>query len=292
MTGSLRRWAVAFLLPGAALYLLVVIVPTFSVVNYGFFDWSAGEPARWVGLANYREMFADPQLISALWHTFALLVGAMAIQIPLGFLFAVLIHKRYPGGGFFQAVYFIPVVLSTVVIGVLWTQVYQPQYGLLNSVLDGMGLSGLTHAWLGETGTALASVIVVVGWQYVGLYMLIFLAALQSIPKSIYEAGELDGATGWRQTVWLTIPMLLDTVKMSVILVVTGAVQYFNLIWAMTKGGPAGSSSVLASYMYTKAFQDNRLGFAAAVATLMLVINLVLALGLQRLFRRRPLEFG
>lgn len=290
MTGTLRRWSLLFLLPGLALYLTVVIVPSISVVDYGFFDWSAGQRGRPAGLDNYVEMFTDPELWAALWHTFVLLVGAMAIQLPLGFLFAVLIHKRYPGSGFFQAVFFIPVVLSTVVIGVLWTQVYQAQYGLLNAALDALGLAGLTHAWLGETGTALMSVVVVVGWQYVGLYMLIFLSAMQAIPRSIYEAGELDGAVGWRQTLTLTVPMLLDTVKLSVILVVTGSVQYFNLIWAMTKGGPANSSSVLASYMYVKAFQDNRLGFAAAVATFMLLLNLLLAVGLQRLFRRDPLE--
>ncbi|WP_433258378.1 carbohydrate ABC transporter permease [Streptosporangium sp. CA-135522] len=292
MTGSLRRWSALFLVPALALYLFVVIVPSISVVNFGFFDWSAGLAARPAGLANYREMFTDPAFIDALWHTFLLLIGAMVVQIPLGFLFALLIHRRYPGSGFFQAVYFIPVVLSTVVIGVLWSQVYQPQHGLLNAALEWLGLDGWTHAWLGETGTALMSVVVVVGWQYVGLYMLIFLAAMQAIPKPIYEAGELDGAVGWRRTVSLTIPMLFDTVKLSVILVVTGSVQYFNLIWAMTKGGPANSSSVLASYMYVKAFQDNRLGFASAVATFMLLLNLVLALGLQRAFRRTPLELG
>ena len=292
MGKNVRWWAAGFMLPGLALYIYIVIMPAVTVVNDSFYNWSAGQTPVAIGLGNYREMIHDSVFISSVWHTVALLIGALIIQIPLGFFFAVLIYKKYRGSSFFQAVYFIPVILSTVVIGVLWTQVYQAQYGLLNTVLRAVGLGGLQHAWLGETGTTLYAVIVVVGWQYVGLYMLIFLAAMQAIPPSLFEAGELDGAVGWRQTTRITIPLMLDTVKLSVILVVTGAVQYFNLIWAMTKGGPANSSSVLASYMYTEAFTNNRLGYGAAIATVMLVVNLVLAIGLQRVFRRDPLEVG
>lgn len=292
MKTSLRKWAAIFLLPGLALYLYIVIVPSIQVINDGFYDWSAGQSPVWAGLANYREMFSDTVFTDSLVNTLILLVGALIIQIPLGFLFALLIYRKLPGSGFFQSVFFIPMVLSTVVIAVLWTQVYQPDFGLLNGLFKMLGLSNWMHAWLGDTNTALYSVVVVVGWQFVGLYMLIFLAAMQSIPVPVLDAGQLDGASGWRQTRHLLLPMLFDTVKLSMILVVTGAVQYFNLIWAMTKGGPANSSSVLASYMYTKAFTDNRLGYAAAVATFMLVINLLLAVGLQRLFRRDALELA
>lgn len=292
MTRTLRRWSLAFLVPGLALYVYVVIMPSIQVVNNGFYDWRPGQVPTLVGFANYVEMFADKAFIDALFHTFVLLIGSMIVALPLGFLFALLIQRKPWGHGVFQTVYFIPMVLSSAVIAVLWAQVYATQFGLLNTTLRFLGLEQLTRSWLGETDTALYAVVAVVGWQYVGLYMLIFLSAMQRIPPSIYEAGALDGATGLVQVRRLTIPMLFDTVKLSVILAVTGAVQYFNLILAMTAGGPANSSSVLASYMFNKAFQESRLGYAAAVATIMLVLNLVLALGLQRLFRREPLELG
>lgn len=292
MTRNLRLWSLGFLVPATALYLLIVIVPSIRVVNDGFFDWQVGQTPEFVGLGNYRDLLDDSAFISSAWHTLALLVGALVIQIPLGFLFALLIHRGSRGAGFFQTVFFIPMVLSSVVIAVLWTQVYQGDFGLLNTVLRAMGLDSLTRSWLGDTDTSLGAVIVVVGWQYVGLYMLIFLAAMQRIPRSIYEAGWLDGASGWGEVRRLTIPMLSDSVKLSVILVVTGSVQYFNLIWAMTMGGPAGSSSVLASFMYERAFLEGRLGYASSVATVMLVLNLLLAVGLQRVFRRDPIEFG
>lgn len=292
MTRNLRRWSIVFLIPGLALYLYIVIMPSLQVMNNSLYDWQAGQEAIFTGLGNFTKLFADRTFIDAAWHTLALLVGAMIIQLPLGFLFAVLIHRKLPGSNFFQAVFFIPMVLSSVVVAVLWTQVYQTRFGLLNTFLRALGLEDWTRSWLGDPKTALWAVIVVVGWQFVGLYMLLFLAALQRIPLSIYEAGSLDGATGWAQLRHLTIPMTFDTFKLAIVLVVTGSVQYFNLIWAMTLGGPANSSSVLASYMYIRAFQESRLGYAAAVATVMLLLNLILAVGLQRLFRRDPLELG
>lgn len=292
MTRNIRRWSIFFLLPGLALYLYIVIVPSVQVVNNGFFDWQVGQTPVFTGIENYTRLLADRAFIDAAWHTLVLLIGSTLIQLPLGFLFALLIHRKLPAASFFQTVFFIPMVLSSVVVAVLWTQVYQTRFGLLNTALRSLGFDDLARSWLGDPGTALGAVVVTIGWQFVGLYMLIFLAAMQRIPGSIFEAGELDGATGWSQVWELTIPMMFDTFKLAVVLVVTGSVQYFNLIWAMTMGGPANSSSVLASYMYERAFKEGRLGYAAAVATVMLLLNLVLAVGLQRIFRRDPLELG
>lgn len=292
MTRNLRIWSLIFLVPGTLLYLYIIILPSLQVVNNSTYNWQAGQEAVFTGLDNYAALFADQIFVSAAVHTLALLVGSMLIQVPLGFLFALLIHQKLRGSSFFQTVFFIPMVLSSVVIAVLWTQIYQTRFGLLNTMLRAVGLDTLANSWLGDPTTALWAVIFVVGWQFVGLYMLIFLAALQRIPSSIYEAGALDGATGWSRLWSLTLPMTFDTFKLAIILVVTGSVQYFNLIWAMTMGGPANASSVLASYMYVTAFQESRLGYAAAVATVMLVVNLVVAVGLQRLFRRDPLELG
>jgi raffinose/stachyose/melibiose transport system permease protein len=288
----LRRWALAFLVPATLVYVLTVIYPAVRVIQYGFFNWQTGGPLKWAGLSNYTAMFHDPVFVGSVEHTAELLAGAMVIQIPLGFLFALLIFKRYPGHRLYRTVYFIPVVLSTVVIGELWTEVYATPYGLLNAVIRLLHLGNGAQSWLGDPKTALWSVIVVVGWQYVGLYVLIFLSAMQAIPRALFEAAALDGAVGWAQTRRLTIPVLLDTFKLAFILLVAGSVQYFNLVWVMTEGGPANASQVIASYMFIQAFTNNQLGYASAVATFMLLSSLVLAIALQRLFRRAPLELA
>ena len=292
MRRSMRRWSVAFLAPGIVLFCLIVIYPVLRMLQYGFTNWTGVGPLTWVGFANYINMWQDPIFVGSLIHTFLLMVGALVIQIPLGFLLAMTLSRRLAGYRFFRTVYFIPVVLSTVVIAQLWTQVYQPQFGIINALLRGVGLGSLARPWLGDAQTALWSVIAVVGWEYVGLYMVIFLSALQRIPVSLTEAAALDGAVGWSQTRHLTLPLLLDTFKLSIILVVTGSVQYFNLIYLMTEGGPANSTSVLASYMFLHAFQENQFGYASAVAGFMLVVSLVLAIGLQFVFRREPIELA
>ena len=292
MIRSLRRWSIVFLIPGLALYLYIVIGPMVQAVNTGFYEWKPGLQAVFIGLDNYADLFTDQVFLRSVGNTFTLMLGAMAIQLPLGFVFALLIHRKVRGHAFFQTVFFIPMVLSTVVIAVLWAQIYQPRFGLLNTALEWLGLSALQRSWLGDTETALWSIIAVVGWQFVGLYMLIFLAALQRIPASITEAAALDGAVGWRRTRTITLPLIFDSFKLSVILAVTGSVQYFNLIWAMTQGGPANSSSVLASFMYIEAFRNSNLGLAAAVATVMLALNFVLAVGLQKVLHREPYELG
>lgn len=292
MRRSMRRWSTAFLLPAALLFLLIVIYPVIRMIGYSFTNWSGAGPKVWVGLGNYRYMWSDPIFVRSLVHTFWLMCGALVIQIPLGFALAMLLSRKLPGYRFFRTVYFIPVVLSTVVIAQLWTQIYQPQFGIVNVFFRAVGLGGLARPWLGNTHTALWSIVAVVGWEYVGLYMVIFLSALQRIPASLKEAASLDGAVGWQQTRYLTLPLLLDTFKLSTILVVTGSVQYFNLIWLMTEGGPANSTSVLASYMFLHAFQENQFGYASAVAGFMLAVSLILAVGLQIAFRREAIELA
>lgn len=292
MRKSLQRWSIAFLVPGTVLFCLIVIYPVVRTLQYSFTNWSGVGPLTNVGFANYINLWADPVFISSLVHTFLIMIGTMVIQIPLGFILASLISKKLRGYKFFRTVFFIPVVLSTVVIAELWIQIYQPQYGIVNALLRAVGLASWVRPWLGDVHTALWSVIAVVGWEFVGLYMIIFLSALQRIPATLTEAAELDGAVGWSQTRYITLPLMFDTFKLAMILLVTGSVQYFNLIYLMTNGGPANSTSVLASYMFRYAFQENQLGYASAVAGFMLVVSLVLAIGLQILFRREPIELA
>lgn len=293
MTRTLRAWGLAFLVPGLALYLFIVIWPSIQVVNNSLFAWTPGLPADFVGLGNFVRIFSDPVFMKAIGHTFVLLAGALIIQIPIGLLIALILHRRGPRTrDILQTAFFIPMILSSAVIAVLFIQVYAPQFGLLNTILRAVGLESLAKPWLGDPSTALLAVVAVIGWQFVGLYMLIFMAALRRIPPAIYEAGELDGAVGFHRLRHITLPLIFDSVKLSVMLVITGAVQYFNLIWAMTKGGPANESNVLASYMFVKSFQDSQPGYGAAVAAVMLAINLVLAIALQAAFKRDPIELG
>lgn len=292
MQKNLRRWGLFFLVPGTLLYIFIVIYPVMMMFKYSLMDWQGGDSSEFIGFKNYGKLWQDPVFLQSILHTFLLMIGALLIQIPLGFLIALALYRRPFGYRFFRSVYFIPIVLSTVIIGTLWTQIYDPQNGLLNMTLNGVGLHALTQPWLGNMRTALWSIIAVVGWQYVGLYMVIFLAALQAIPPSLFEAAAIDGAQGWKREISITIPLLLDTFKLSIILVVTGSVQFFNLIWLMTQGGPANATSVMASYMFLHAFNYNELGYASAAAGVMLFISLLLAVILQRIFRHEVIELG
>ncbi len=292
MRKSLLRWSLLFLVPGTLLYILVIIYPVVTMFKYSLTNWQGGDTSDFIGIKNYLKLWYDPVFLQSIAHTFLLMLGALIIQIPLGFLLAIILYRRPFGYRIFRSVYFIPLVLSTVIIGTLWLQIYEPQHGLLNTLLDGLGLHALTQPWLGNVHTSLASIIVVVGWQYVGLYMVIFLSALQTIPPTLFEAASIDGAKGWMREIYITVPLLLDTFKLSVILVVTGSVQYFNLIWLMTAGGPANSTSVMASYMFLHAFQSSEFGYASAAAGVMLILSLFLALVLQRVFKREVIELG
>jgi raffinose/stachyose/melibiose transport system permease protein len=187
-----------------------------------------------------------------------------------------------------RVLFFAPYVLSEVVTGVVWRQILRPD-GLLDHILNGIGGGGLVHEWLADPDVVLYSLFFVISWKYFGFHMILLLAGLQQIPKELGEAAAIDGASAWQRFRHVTLPLLGPTLRVSVFLSIIGALQLFDLVWVTTKGGPIGSSSTMATYLYDQ-FRKNLFGYASAVSIVIFVLSLIVALLYQRLALRRDLQ--
>jgi raffinose/stachyose/melibiose transport system permease protein len=180
-------------------------------------------------------------------------------------------------------VFFLPCVVCGVAVGLTWTFIYNSEFGMVNSILDFLNASGLKHQWLSEEGTVIFAVIVVVMWQFVGYHMVIQLAAMKSIPTELFESARVDGASGWQQFRSITLPLIKPILKIDAVLIVTGSLKYFDLVFAMTRGGPNHASEVMSTYMYYQAFRTMKYGYASAIGNILLLLCMV-AIGLSNIF--------
>lgn len=262
--------------PTLILYALFVFVPVIWSAYYGFFNWSGIGEAKFIGLNNYAEILRDPVFWRALKNNVIFVLASVFGQVPLALMLAVLLHKSNLLQRFLRSAVFLPMVLSTVVIGMIWQYIYHPQIGILNFLLDELGLESWKLEWLSDRNIAIYSLIPPLIWSYVGLYLIIFMSALQNIPGEIHDAAKIDGVSGARKLVTITLPMIKNTVQVAVILCISGSLKSFDLVYIMTKGGPAHASELLATYMYNSTFTTYRYGFGSAISTTIMVISLLL----------------
>ena len=261
------------LLPALFVYSLFVIWPIGRSFWYGFFDWNGLSQPVFSGLANFQRIFSDPVFWLALKNNLLVMLASVLLQIPIGLLVAVLLNGKFKGSRFFRSVFFIPMILSTVVVGLLWSTFLNSQAGIVNALLMKFGLGlNQTPDWLGDPNLVIFTLCGVIVWQFVGLYMIIFLAALQGIPTELLEAAEMDGATAFRKLWRIQLPLVWPTVIAAVVLCISGSMRSFDLIFVMTQGGPANASEVMATYMYNKTFAVSQYGYGSAVS---LVISLI-----------------
>lgn len=262
------------LLPALLLYVLFVIWPILRSFWYGFFDWNGLSEPVFNGIDNFVRIFQDPVFWQSLKNNLYVVVASVLLQIPLGLLAAVLLNGKLKGARFFRTAFFIPMVLSTVVVGLLWSTLLNSQAGPVNALLMLMGLGfNQTPDWLGDPNLAIFTLCGVIVWQFVGLYMIIFLAALQNIPEELLEASAIDGATPAHQLWRIQRPLVWPTVVASVVLCISGSMRSFDLIFVMTQGGPANATEVMATYMYNKTFSVSQYGYGSAVSLVISVIS-------------------
>ncbi len=284
-----RRMAtiLVFLLPSAAVYALFVIFPLVQASYYGLFKWNGLGPLDdYVGLDNFSRVLRDEVFRRALLHNLVILGLSITIQLPLALGLALALGRQMRGRAFFRTVFFLPFVLSEVVTGVVWSFLYRPDSGI-NNLLSGIIPGYERHGWLGDTRTVLLALFVVITWKYIGFHFVLYVAGLQNIPRDLEEAAQLDGASPLR-VVWdITIPLLGPTIRLSIFLSALGALQFFDLIWVMTTGGPVSASETMATYMYKFGFQRFALGYGAAVSVVIFVICFGFALAYQGLVMRR-----
>jgi len=274
-------------LPALAVFAFYITWPLIHTVVLSAYSWSALNPIRtFEGFGNYVELYHDPVLRTALINNGLWIVLSLVFQLPLAMLLAVGIGSALRRHRVLRTVYFSPLIIPAVAVGLIWTLFYDPNFGALNELLESLGLGSLTRGWLGEPGLATFAIIAVSGWRYTGFHMMILLAGLQAIPDDLYEAAHIDGATGWQAFWRITLPLMRRIILVDALLITVGSVKIFDLIWVMTQGGPNHASEVLATYMYYSAFIADRMGYAAAIATVMLVLTLIATVIYLRLTRQ------
>lgn len=275
---TLKRtsWAIALgLFPALAIYIGIAVVPIAMSVYYSFVDWDGLTDPRFIGLDNFKEILADSVFWKSVANNLIMMATGLLGQLPLGLLLALALNRNIRGIPFFRTVGFLPVVISAVIVSLIWGKMYGVEFGLINQALDLVGLGELKQNWLGSARWAMLSLSVTYIWQNCGLYMVIYLAALQNIPSEINEAAVMDGATGWKRVLFVTIPMIRPTIWVTVVFAISNSFRVFDLIYVMTAGGPAYNTEVMTIYMYNNTFTNIRFGFGSAVSVLILVFSLI-----------------
>lgn len=276
---KVNGWKIAlFILPCLIIYVGLVFVPILYSMYISTLDWNGIGASKFIGIQNYIKMFTGDSLFwPAVRRTFMLAGFSLVIQLPLALMISILISRYVRRPNFLVSAYFMPVILSVVVIGQLWKTIYNPTSmgGMINQLLVKVGLESWTHNWLTEPKIAIYAVIVVGLWQYLGYHTLIQFTGIQNIPADIYEAAKIDGAEGFKADRYITFPMIIPIFKISVVLSFIGSLQSFDLIMVMTGGGPANSTNVLASHMYNMSFASQKFGYGSAIATFLVCVCLI-----------------
>jgi len=282
-----------FLLPAFILFLLFIIYPIFRAAYFSLFNWNGMGPATvFVGLNNFKQILTDQVFIKAVANGLLIVLLSLTIQLPLALMLAIMVGRDLPGRAFFRAIFFMPYVLSEVITAIIWMSMFSPdpERGFINALL--ILIPGVqAQNFLGDMHQVMACVFIVLTWKYFGLYVLLFMAGLQNIPKEIEEAAKIDGANRWKTVRNVTIPLLGSTIRTCILLSVLGSLTQFNLVWILTRGGPVNASEVMATYMYRYAFIRFQLGYGSAVALVMLAICLVFSVLYLR-FARQPDYLG
>ena len=279
LAGERTRSMAWMALPALVFFVAFGVIPLLGVLVLSFTSWDGLGAIHAAGFASWRTVLTDPGLPHALWVTFLVMALSWLVQTPLSVLIGVFLagHQRYRE--VLAVLYFIPLLLSSAAIAITFKALLDPNFGLG----PGLHLGLLTQDWLGQGNLAMGVVIFVVSWQYIPFHSLIYQGGVRQIPKSMYEAAQLDGAGRVRQFFSITLPQLRYTIITSSTLMVVGSLTFFDLIFVLTEGGPGDATRVLALDMYKRGFQANLMGPASAIAVILVLVGLALALLLQRI---------
>ncbi|KIY23861.1 MULTISPECIES: carbohydrate ABC transporter permease [Mesobacillus] len=282
------------LLPTFIVFCIFTVYPMIGGLYYSFFDWSGTSSVKeFIGLGNYQKLLSDSVIPKAIVNDYIFVfVKVFGIMILALFFAVALTQLRLKEAPFYRIVFFFPNIMSVVVIGILWQFIYDPNIGIVNGILRTMGLEEWTRPWLGDMTWALPSIAVPAIWAGIGLFMLLLMGGITDIPKNLYEAAEIDGASEWQQFWRITVPLIWPQIKTSIIyIVITSLNGSFVLVQVMTAGGPGIATEVLGSYLYQKAFEDFKFGYGAAIGVLILVASLLTVIVLQFLLKKEKVEY-
>ena len=274
----LQGWAL--IAPALLIYAVFALYPIFDVFALSFQKWNGLSPERsFVGLTNYIHIFQDDPVF---WGAFrnTLIWTALAVSVPplIGFGFALALNESLPGRGMLRAIFYMPVIIAPIAVATMWKWMYDPFFGLFNSMLTGMGLQSLIQDWLGDRRVALYSIFVAYVWQHVGFSMVLFLAGLQGVSQTLVEAARIDGANRTQVFRYVTLPAMRTSITIVLVLSLISSLRAFDIVYGMTQGGPAQSTQMLALWAYMQSMQIHDFGKGSAVSVVLLVITLLIVL--------------
>ena len=287
-----KKAILIFMFPAFLFFIAIIAAPVIMSAYYSTLDWDGIGKAVFIGFDNFKKLFINnvdgfPLTVR---NSFVFLLVSVFIQLPVSLIFALILAKGIKGEGFFRGAYFVPVIISTVVIGQLWMKIYNPDYGLLNVVLSNIGLDNLAQNWLGDSKTALGATFVPILWQYVGYHMLLMYAAIKSISPDIFEAALIDGSSGISTAFRITIPLITPMLKVSVTFSVIGSLKIFDLIYVLTNGGPAGATEVPSTLMVKTIFMSYKYGYGSAMAVFIILECFLFTALINRLFKKVSID--
>jgi len=275
---------ITLLAPGVILYITIALLPIFGALFLSFYKWSGGVTKTFIGFRNYQFLITDNSFWHALKNNLFITVVSIIGQVGIALVVATLfLSKSIRFRNLHRSLIFFPVVLAAIIIGFIWTMVYSRDYGLLNYLLKAVGLESWIKPWLDDPDIIMYSITAPIIWQYIGYYTVIISSGMTAIPKEIFEASDLDGATGWRKLFYVIYPMTKNTIIVSVMMCIAGSMKIFSHILIMTGGGPGNTTMVMALYAYRNSFVKYRLGFGSAASIGIMIISLIFILGSRKI---------
>lgn len=281
---SKKLFIAVFILPALTGFCLFTFYPMIKGMYYSFYQWSGvSSTMKFIGLGNYKDLLSDPYLLGAFKNEIVVIFWKIVLGVGISLFFAIALTRtklRKSEKSFYRILFFFPNMLSVIIIANIWSFVYHPTIGILNSALDTIGLHRFWHAWLGEPETVVGALIPVAIWAGVGMFMIIFIAAINGIPEELFDSSLIDGAGEWRQLLNIILPMIWEQIKFSVVtIIITSFGSTWVFVIAMTQGGPNNASQVPGSYIYDQTFKQYHAGYATSIGTvLFLVILLITAI--------------
>ncbi|MCI6429577.1 MAG: sugar ABC transporter permease [Oliverpabstia sp.] len=285
MLNSIRpknRTVFMYLLIPVAMFVFTVFVPLITALVYSFFEWKGGPQKTFTGLQNYITLFHDSTFWQAFGHNIYLVIVCIIGQIGIAFVLVMMVNSKLTKlKGMHRTFGFFPSTISAVCLGLIWNMIYHNQYGLINWFLKLIGRPDLCQVWLNNTDLVMLLVSIPLIWQYIGYYMVIMLSAIAGIDTEIFESAEIDGANGFQRALYITLPLIKNTMLVCITLCVAGNMKAFDNIFVMTKGGPGTASMVMAMYGYQVSFNQSNMGYGSCISVGIFVLSLLVIGGAQ-----------
>ena len=290
---SNKRSIVLFMTPAALVFLAVMIIPIFATGYYSTLEWDGIGDATFVGIKNYISLLLDNkyEFWQSVGHSFIVLFLSVFVQETIAMVLALILAKGVKRESFFRTAFFIPMVVSTVVIAQLFLKIYNPNYGLLNTMLESLGLGRWANEWLGDPKIAIWAVFIPLIWQYIGYHMLLFYGAIKSLSTDILEAARIDGANYFQISTRIILPLIVPMIETCVVLAVVGSLKTFDFVYVMTNGGPVGATEVPSTIMYDLLINRSVYGEGSAAAVFIVVECLLFTVVLRYAFKKIKEKF-